>query len=127
MSDTTDRDYIAELQARVGCPHEYSPDILLCNPPKRSCALCDETFDPYNLPIPAPDCSTLYGSMRAAAKENRRVRVSAQQFSTGVKFNVSTDFSYSVWCDNERDTAAAVCRMAIEELERREAANEPKP
>ena len=109
MSEPTDRDYIAELQARVGCPHKYSPD-------KRSCARCYETFDPYDLPNPAPDCSTLYDAMRAAQM-----------------VGFTGDIEIGDWLmllskyPTEHAAAAAVCRLAIEELERREAANEPTP
>ena len=125
MREPTDRDYIAELQARVGCPHEYSPDILLCKPPKRSCTLCKETFGVDDLQVPAPDCSTLYGAMRAATELTNgsarlyMIRCVATKDGMTVYDNDMGTRAYDKLA-TERDAAAAVCRLAIEELERRE-------
>ena len=113
MSDTTDRDYIAELQVRVGCIHKWRHHIS-----GSRCVSCRLSIvgNPLDMPSSAPDCSTLYDAMRAAQM-----------------VGFTGDIEIGDWLmllskyPTEHAAAAAVCRLAIEELERREAANEPTP
>lgn len=120
----TPRDYIAEVQALVGCPR-----VEMVTQATRDdgfvCKFCEQRFHKFygglkdHVNTDAPDCATLWGALVAARILTDTVKGSGGFYTFYKtyahaalgKFNVNHKMT-------ERDAAMAVCRLIVEHRER---------
>ncbi len=105
-------DSIAEVQVLVGCPHDWMvslsfPSSLLC---KRCGIFWDRTKTP---PAPAPDCSTLWGALRAAQGLGVFASVTAYGNHEG-GIQIEDGELKVVRVTSELDAATVVCELILE-------------
>ena len=119
-------DPIAEVQAMVGCPHEWKQKHLSFEAePWFECEVCGEetAVGPPFAPSSAPDCSTLWGALQAARQRGVDVDIGTEvrgKSPTLVIAYSRLDFdsvrrNYCVrGVNTEREAATAICELILQ-------------
>ncbi len=114
-------DPIAQVQALVGCPHVWGGDVSPTKDPIRFfvCIHCGEKI-PHDevCPEPAPDCSTLWGAVKAAQAihgfDNMKFLTALASLAGALWHMMGTSEM------TEREAATAICELTPQAIQENE-------
>ena len=121
---TMPSDPIAQVQALVGCPHNWCPTTGTKAGMLYKCNECADEFEctlKLGLPDPAPDCATTDGALQAAtrllADTAYMIAIDTVRFAYLYKAgDCIVDISMGDEC-TELERARAVCELILQALE----------
>lgn len=119
---------VSRVQAMVGCPHrweqQYEYEILGGHGSRathRKCTRCKERTERYTeAPAPAPDCSTLWGALKAAdtlVRGGHWFEVHSYGSVLFRKPGTHRDSAGSMYANDEHEAATAICTLILEALD----------
>ena len=113
-------DPIAEVQALVGCPHEWGYVMAGYRwKAEHECKICDMLILKHDtLPTPAPDCATTDGALRAANKllyDTQYVIGTGSTLDVWMQDIVTTEYALPIArFATEREAATAICELILQ-------------